>query len=124
MSTETKARPKLGRPRKFEQEAAMRVFWEKGYEGASIRDLTTAMGIGPKSMYLSFGDKEALFLKALDLYSATHLAYLPGALAKPTLREFVDEVFRSRLRFWRRFTRSRHKPLGSPAWGLHFRMST
>jgi AcrR family transcriptional regulator len=64
----------------------MRVFWEKGYGGASLRDLTKAMGIDRKSMYLFLGDKEALFLKALDRYSPTHLGYLPKALAKPTIR--------------------------------------
>jgi AcrR family transcriptional regulator len=60
---------KLGRPRKFNEaaavEAAMRVFWDKGYEWASLRDLTEAMGIDRKSMYLTLGDKEVLFLKAL-----------------------------------------------------------
>jgi AcrR family transcriptional regulator len=104
MTTETETRPKLGRPRKFDEEeaveAAMGVFWEKGYEGASLRDLTKAMGIDRKSMYLTLGDKEALFLKALDRYSATHLAFLPKALAKPTLREFVDEFFNAAIRFW------------------------
>jgi len=70
MATQTDTRLKLGRPRKFNEEeaveAAMRVFWDKGYEGASLRDLTEAMGIDRKSMYLTLGDKEALFLKALD----------------------------------------------------------
>ena len=104
MSTGTQIRPKPGRPRKFNEgeaiEAAMRVFWEKGYEGASLRDLTKAMGIDRKSMYLTLGDKEALFLKALDRYSVTHLRFLPKALGKPYLREFVDEFFSAAIRFW------------------------
>jgi AcrR family transcriptional regulator len=78
----------------------MRVFWDKGYEGASLRDLTEAMGIDRKSMYLTLGDKEALFLKALECYSVTHLSFLPKALEKPTLREFVDELFDAAIRFW------------------------
>jgi AcrR family transcriptional regulator len=104
VATPTDRRLKSGRPRKFNQEeaveAAMRVFWDKGYEGASLRDLTEAMGIDRKSMYLTLGDKEALFLKALECYSLTHLSFLPKALEKPTLREFVDELFNAAIRFW------------------------
>ena len=55
-----------GRPRSFDREAAlnaaMEVFWTKGYESASISDLTAAMGINPPSLYAAFGDKEKLFL--------------------------------------------------------------
>ena len=61
-----------GRPRSFDRDAALRwameVFWVKGYEGASISDLTGAMGIGSPSLYAAFGSKEALFRKAIDLY--------------------------------------------------------
>lgn len=62
-----------GRPRTFcteeALESALRVFWEKGYEGASLQDLTDAMGINRPSLYAAFGNKEALFLKALDYYA-------------------------------------------------------
>ncbi len=51
-----------GRPRQFDEgealEAAMGVFWQKGYEGASCEDLLTAMGINSGSMYAAFGDKQ------------------------------------------------------------------
>ena len=61
-----------GRPREFEIEqalaAALQVFWDKGYEGASISDLTGAMGITRPSLYAAFGNKEELFKQALDLY--------------------------------------------------------
>ena len=104
MATEKKVRPKLGRPRKFDEEtaveAAMLVFWEKGYEGASLRDLTEAMGIDRKSMYLTLGDKEALFKKVLDRYNSTRLAFVPKAFAKPTLREFVDDLLNTAILFW------------------------
>ena len=104
MAKENERRLKLGRPRKFDKEkavdAAMVVFWEKGYEGASLRDLTEAMGIDRKSMYLTLGDKEALFKKALDRYNAAQLAFVPKALAKPTLREFVDDFLNTAIRFW------------------------
>ena len=97
-------RPRVGRPRKFDEEiaveAAMLVFWEKGYEGASLRDLTEAMGIDRKSMYLALGDKEALFKKVLDRYDTTRFAFLSRAFAKPTLREFVDDLLNSAIRFW------------------------
>jgi AcrR family transcriptional regulator len=64
-----------GRPRSFDRvaalDAAMHVFWEKGYEGASIHDLTSAMGVNPPSLYAAFGDKEELFLAAVDHYAAS-----------------------------------------------------
>lgn len=63
-----------GRPRAFDPEAALDkallVFWQKGYEGASLSDLTGAMGISRPSLYAAFGDKQALFRKALDRYMA------------------------------------------------------
>ena len=49
---------------------ALQVFWEKGYEGASVADLTAAMGINPPSLYAAFGNKEASIPKALDRYEA------------------------------------------------------
>ncbi len=64
---------KIGRPRKFnENEAllsAMNVFWAKGYDGASLKDLTKAMGISGPSMYATFGDKRSLYLKTIDHYA-------------------------------------------------------
>jgi len=46
----------------------MLVFWEHGYEATSIGDLTAAMGITPPSLYAAFGDKERLFLEAIERY--------------------------------------------------------
>lgn len=64
-----------GRPRNFERDVALRsameVFWEKGYEGAQLTDLTKAMGINPPSFYAAFGSKEAAFREALELYEQT-----------------------------------------------------
>lgn len=64
-----------GRPRSFSRDTALRrameVFWARGYEGAQLVDLTTAMGINPPSFYAAFGSKEALFREAVDLYLAT-----------------------------------------------------
>lgn len=61
-------------------ESAMQVFWQKGYIGASLSDLTQAMGINKPSMYSTFGNKEALFNQATSLYveqqAAPHLQWL------------------------------------------------
>jgi AcrR family transcriptional regulator len=65
----------------------MVVFWEQGYEGASLADLTEAMGISRKSMYAAFGNKEQLFRKALQRYTDGPGAYVIEALQAPTARE-------------------------------------
>ena len=63
----------IGRPRSFDREqalmAAVHVFWAKGYEGASIQDLTAAMGIKPPSLYATFGDKLNLYKQAIERYA-------------------------------------------------------
>lgn len=65
-----------GRPRVFDRnaalETAMKLFWVKGYEATSITDLTTALGIGPTSLYAAFGSKEALYAEALQLYATSY----------------------------------------------------
>jgi len=79
-----------GRPREFCVDnalaAALRVFWSRGYEGASMTDLTEAMGITRPSLYAAFGNKESLFRKALDLYEREKLDYIGMALDEPTAR--------------------------------------
>ncbi len=64
-----------GRPRKFEQgaalDAALQTFWTKGYRGASMDDLTSSMSMNKPSLYAAFGDKEELYLAAIDHYVAT-----------------------------------------------------
>lgn len=85
-----------GRPREFcldeALSAALRVFWSKGYEGASLNDLTAAMGITRPSLYAAFGNKEALFRKALDLYEQEKLAYVGAALGAPTGRGVAERL--------------------------------
>jgi len=91
-----------GRPREFDAEealaAALRVFWEKGYEGASLSDLTEAMGITRPSLYAAFGNKEDLFKRALDLYESEKLAYVRTALDAPTARAVAQRMLEGTIR--------------------------
>ncbi|HYZ48153.1 MAG TPA: TetR/AcrR family transcriptional regulator [Sphingomonas sp.] len=97
----TLAAPHRGRPREFCVEAALaaalRVFWSKGYEGASMADLTEAMGITKPSLYAAFGNKEQLFIKALDLYEREKMDYVGKALAEPTARKVAEHLLRGGL---------------------------
>lgn len=95
-----KGSPKLvgrpGRPRAFDPgqalEAALTVFWRKGYDGASLTDLTGAMGVSRPSLYAAFGDKQSLFRQALARYLAGPAAYFDRALDAPTAREAVERL--------------------------------
>src|SRR2546430_2756336 len=86
-----------GRPRAFGPDAAldraMHVFWAKGYEGASLSDLTRAMRINRPSLYAAFGNKEQLFRKVLDRYMNGPVAYFGKALAAPKAREVIAGNF-------------------------------
>jgi len=93
--------PIKGRPREFCVEealaSALRVFWTRGYEGASMAELTTEMGITKPSLYAAFGNKEALFHKALDLYEREKLAYMRSALDAPTARGVAERLLHGAL---------------------------
>jgi AcrR family transcriptional regulator len=94
--------PRLGRPRAFDPDAAldraMHVFWAKGYEGASLSDLTRAMRINRPSLYAAFGNKEDLFRKVLDRYMNGPVAWFGKALAAPKARDVVEQIFISTAR--------------------------
>ncbi len=84
-----------GRPLSFDRDAAletaMHVFWERGYEAASIADLTAAMGITPPSLYTAFGDKEQLFLEAIERYALGYGSAGARALVEePTARGAIE----------------------------------
>jgi AcrR family transcriptional regulator len=74
--------------------AALGVFWAKGYDGASMADLTAAMGITKPSLYAAFGNKEQLFHRALDLYGAEKMAYTRDALKQPSARAVAEHLLR------------------------------
>src|SRR6266850_6668857 len=96
MKSET-ALTQRGRPRAFDPDAAleraMHVFWAKGYEGASLSNLTRAMRINRPSLYAAFGNKEQLFRKVLDRYMDGPLAYFGKALEAPKARDVVEQIF-------------------------------
>ena len=91
------AKPR-GRPPAFchEQalEKALQVFWRRGYEGASMAELTEALGMNKPSIYAAFGNKEALFRKALARYQQGAVAYIGEALQAPTARQAVEILLR------------------------------
>jgi AcrR family transcriptional regulator len=99
---ECSATPTRGRPREFDADkalaAALRVFWQRGYESASMVELTDAMGITKPSLYACFGNKEALFRKALDLYEREKLCYVSTALEADTARGVAERLLYGALR--------------------------
>src|SRR5919106_255484 len=88
----------VGRPRAFDKDEAldqaMEVFWRKGYEGASLSDLTKAMGINPPSLYAAFGNKEGLLNAALDRYAEQRKGFLRTAFGEPTARKVAECLLR------------------------------
>lgn len=87
---------KMGRNREFDVEKALDavlcVFWRKGYEGASYSDLTAAAGVERPALYAAFGNKEAMFRKALKRYYDRFMNFIPDALSKPTAYEVVHRM--------------------------------
>ncbi len=93
----------MSRARQFDEEqvldAAKNVFWEKGYEATSTRDLTAAMGLTNASLYNAFGDKRSLYLATLDHYLNNSLrermARLSASLPPDeAISEFFAETIR------------------------------
>ena len=84
-----------GRPLAFNQDVALdkalKVFWSRGYEGASMTELAEALGINKPSIYASFGNKEALFRKALARYVTGPAAFVREAKNEPTAKRVVEK---------------------------------
>ncbi|MGZ9825664.1 TetR/AcrR family transcriptional regulator [Tsukamurella ocularis] len=97
-----------GRPRSFDRDAALdaaaRLFWEKGFEATSIRDLTEALGIEAPSLYRAFGDKRRLFEEAVGEYDRTYGGFIGAALAEEATAR--DVVLRLLAEGPRRYTRA------------------
>jgi len=85
-----------GRPREFDTEkaldAALGVFWERGYEGASLAALAEAMGVSMPSLYAAFGNKESLFTRVVDRYIERPASYLKRAVEAPTARQVAKRA--------------------------------
>ena len=97
--SETDIRWDVARPKEFEREVvldrAMRVFWSRGYQAASIQRLVARMGIQRGSLYDTFGDKRALFFAAIDRYDQVVTAKLLAALEDPgSGKEAIRRFFR------------------------------
>lgn len=102
-NSSTPERRPRGRPRCFDStralDQALNVFWRLGYEGASITDLTEAMGITAPSLYAAFGSKAELYRQALERYRAEQGAFTARALAEePTTRAAIDRILRESAR--------------------------
>ncbi len=87
------AKPR-GRPLAFNQEEALdkalKVFWARGYEAASMSELTEALGINKPSIYAAFGNKEELFRKVLARYTSGPVAFVKEAMKEPTARQVAE----------------------------------
>jgi AcrR family transcriptional regulator len=87
-----------GRPRSFDRdaalEAAVELFWRRGYEETSIAMLTAAMGVTPPSLYAAFGDKRRLFEEASAAYFARTCEGFDAAAALPTTQEAIARMLR------------------------------
>ena len=90
-----------GRPKKFDfeeaSERALELFWTQGFEGTSISDLSEALNMNRPSIYASFGNKDTLFKLSLKRYTSNQLQFIDAAIAKPTLNEVVDMLFKSEI---------------------------
>jgi AcrR family transcriptional regulator len=89
----------VGRPRAFDSELALEkalnVFWRKGYDGTSLADLTEAMGINKPSLYATYGNKEQLFLKAIEFYENRPCSFFLPSLEKPTAYAVAESMLLS-----------------------------
>jgi AcrR family transcriptional regulator len=93
----------LGRPRNFNEEDALKkalqVFWKKGFEGASLTDLITEMGINKPSLYAAFGDKETLFVRATEYYGMFYQENALKHLALPKYKDAMTAFFNYGIEF-------------------------
>jgi len=98
-----------GRPRVFDMgealDKALEIFWKRGFEGASIAELTETLGINKPSLYAAFGNKEEIFKKALSRYVAGPVAFIQEAVNQPTAYEVAQSFLTKAVEF---FTDTNH----------------
>src|SRR6202012_738779 len=87
-----------GRPRSFDRaeavDRAMRLFWERGFEGTSLEDLMDVMDLNPSSFYSAFGSKQKLYIEAMDQYFVGPGGYFREAMTShPDVRTAVSAAF-------------------------------
>lgn len=88
----------MPRTKQFDEEEvlakAMELFWKKGYNGTSIQDLVDHLGVNRASLYNTFGGKDALFRRSLQLYRAQNIQQIAGFLRRqPSIREGIRSLF-------------------------------
>lgn len=88
-----------GRPREFDRDEALAnardAFWSRGYEGVSMADLVSTLGLASARIYAAFGSKEALFRETVALYDAEEGGFATRALAEePTARLAIERTLR------------------------------
>jgi AcrR family transcriptional regulator len=96
-----------GRPREFDKDAALArardLFWERGYEGVSMADLTNALGLASARIYAAFGSKEDLFRQAVELYESQEGGFADRALAQePTVIRAMERMLREAVELYTR----------------------
>ncbi len=102
----------MARPREFDVDtalqAALRLFWERGYDDTSLTDLAEAMGIGRPSLQAAFGSKDDLYRQAIDLYGRQSMAFISEAVRGTT----AHDVCRLYLRGYCKVLSDRNTPPG------------
>ena len=98
-----------GRPREFDRDAALAaardLFWERGYEGVSILDLTERLGLASARIYAAFGSKEDLFREAIRQYERGEGGFVDRAFAgEPTVVDAIERMFRDAIELYTRRT--------------------
>ncbi|MET3583199.1 AcrR family transcriptional regulator [Mesorhizobium robiniae] len=96
-----------GRPREFDRDQALEkardAFWTRGYEGTSMADLVSVLGLASPRIYAAFGSKENLFREAVVLYETKEGSFATRALAEePTARRFVERLLRDAIEIYTR----------------------
>lgn len=99
-----KVNKQRGRPRVFDMDEALdkalEIFWKRGYEGASIAELTETLGINKPSLYAAFGNKEELFKKTLSRYVSGPVAFIQEAINQPTAYEVAQSFLTQAVEFF------------------------